>query len=254
MSDALGRFRHLERPRADRGDPAGGDPAATPGRFAGLEAPTGRGSSAPARSGAQLDRFRPEPEPRIELAEPDGRQPFTRCMRCGMDSSALATECPGCTASLDTPAQRSFNEALWAAFQAEAAREAQALAERQAAQERVAAENAALRRSAYENLARDVGDAERRRLGGGLDLGLTWRWWRDGLPPPHPRSIALRILAALPGRRARITVGLLLAAGLLGLAIAGLGSVAHGGRGALGLAIVLAALLLVPRWWRGPRG
>jgi hypothetical protein len=257
VSDALRRFLHLERPRANRGTPAHGDPTPTPGRFDSVERPTGHGPGAPARSGAELDRFGPEPEPRIELVEADGRQPFTRCMRCGRDSGVFATECPGCTASLDTPAQHAFNETLWSKLQEEAAREARVVAERRAMQERAAAEDAAARRSAYEQLAREVGDAERRRLGGGRDLGPPWGWrerrWGDD-SPPDPRPLAFRLLAALPEGRARIAGGLLLAAGLLGLVATGLAALVHGRPGtALGVAIALATLLLAPGWWRGRR-
>ena len=234
VSDSLRRFQHLERPRPDRGDPADGDPAPTPGRFEGVERPAGGGPAAPARSGARLERFGPEPEPRLELAAAEGRQPFTRCMRCGTDASVSATECPHCAASLDTPEQRAFDGRLWAAHQAEAAREAEAIAERRVLQDRAAAEDAAQRRAAYEALAREVGERERQRLA------------------PRATPLAFRLLERLPARRTRIAVGVLLLGGLLGLAVAGVVSRAHGGRGtALGAALALAVLLLAPRW-RGP--
>jgi hypothetical protein len=160
----LRRFLHIERSR--------GAPAASPerapdaaGRFGNVERPKAQ-PAAPAPSGAGLDRFGPEPPPRIELVEADASErPFTRCMRCGMDHGVFATACTGCGASLDTEAQREFNERLWARRQEEAAREERALAERAAARQGEAAELAAARRAMGEALAREVGERERRRLG-----------------------------------------------------------------------------------------
>lgn len=159
----LRRFLHLERPRAKGPDAAEASPA-TAERFGGVERP-GQGPQAPHSSGADLDRFGPEPPPRIELLETaSGEQPFTRCMRCGMDHAVFATECSGCGASLDTEAQREFNEQLWARRQEEAAREAQASAERKAMQERARAELRQAQRAMGEELAREVGRRERIRL------------------------------------------------------------------------------------------
>jgi len=160
----LRRFLHLERPRADAAGPAhpGGETAE---RFEGVERP-GPAPEAPRTSGAELDRFGPEPPPRIELVEAaSGERPFTRCMRCGMDHNVFATECGGCGASLDTAAQREFNEKLWAKRQEEAAREARAASERNEIQARADSELAAARRAMGEALAREVGRRERRRLG-----------------------------------------------------------------------------------------
>jgi hypothetical protein len=178
MGDGLRRFLHLERPRAPR---AGDAPAATPapaGRFDGVERRAAAEPAPATATGVSLDRFGPEPEPRIELVEIDGgRQPFTRCMRCGMDSSVFATECPGCTASLDTEAQRAFNERLWLDRRADAAREEGAAADRRELQARAAAEDAKLRREYAEALAREVGDRERRRLAAdGYRFQGRWGW------------------------------------------------------------------------------
>jgi hypothetical protein len=247
----LRRFLHLERPRADRGDPVDGDPGPSPGRFEGVERPAARGPVAPARSGAQLDRFGPEPEPTIELVEVEGRQPFTRCMRCGLDSNVFATQCTGCGASLDTAPQRDFNERLWAARQAEAARESAALAERQALRDRAAAEDAAARRAAYEGLAREVGEQERRRLdAGGWGNG---GWGHGGGYDPTP--LGLRLLRAIADPRRR-TATAVAGAGLLAvLVLAGLVSLARGGRGptlAIGAAL-LVILFTPPNAWRRRR-
>jgi hypothetical protein len=171
----LRRFLHLERRRPERD---GADvPATSAGRFEGVRRPPPAAEPPAARTGATLDRFGPEPEPSIELVEADGgRLPFQRCQRCGMDSNVFATACGGCGASLDTEAQRTFNERLLAERQADAAREAATAAEREALRARAEAEDSRARRELYESLARDVGDRERRRLdregfgGGGWDL------------------------------------------------------------------------------------
>jgi hypothetical protein len=184
----LPRFLHLERPRAAPADEADPSPA-TAERFEGVERPTAANAPvAPRSSGAELERFGPDPEPSIELVETAaGVRPFTRCMRCGTDHGVFATECSSCAASLDTDAQRDFNERLWARRQEEAAREAAAAAERKVLADRADAEAAAARRAMGEELAREVGRRERERLraegfGGGwglpgeLRVGRALRW------------------------------------------------------------------------------
>jgi hypothetical protein len=174
----LRRFLHLERPRADASDEP--DPsAATAGRFEGVVRPsTGAAPGAPRTSGADLERFGPEPPPPIELVEAgSAERPFTRCMRCGMDHGVFATECGGCGASLDTAAMREFNEKLWAKRQEEAAREARAAAERAELQRRAGAELSSARRAMGEELAREVGRRERRRLAQWGSAGSD-RWGR----------------------------------------------------------------------------
>src|SRR5512141_440901 len=157
---SLRRFLRIERPRAER--PEDVDPSPdTAERFGDIERP-GPTPGAPRSSGAAMDRFGPDPEPRIELLETAAAdRPFTRCMRCGMDHNVFATECSGCGASLDTEPQRDFNERLWAKRQEEAAREARAEAERAG---RAEAELTASRQAMGEELAREVGQLERRRI------------------------------------------------------------------------------------------
>jgi hypothetical protein len=235
----LRRFLHLERPRADGPEAADTSPA-TAERFGGVERP-GPDPGAPHSSGAGLERFGPEPPPRIELLETaSGEQPFTRCMRCGMDHGVFATECSNCGASLDTDAQRAFNEQLWARRQEEAAREALAAAERRAIQERAQAEPAAARRALGEALARQVDERERLRLGTDERRG----WGSGSSPGWGGPPIGLRVLRALPDRRSKLgaTVGMLVVLG---------GLVALGLRGhpfALLVAILLGLLLVVPAW------
>jgi hypothetical protein len=176
----LRRFLKLERPRPGRGGET--DPAtANAERFEGVERP-GAAPERPVTSGATLDRFGPEPDPPIELVETTAAErPFTRCMRCGMDHGVFAVECAGCGASLDTEAQREFNERLWAARQEEAARDERAAAERGELRSRAEAELARQRRAMGEELAREVGRRERARLGDagwGLDGTAPSRVWR----------------------------------------------------------------------------
>jgi len=167
---SLRRFLHIERSRAER---AGGEAEAAPAtaeRFETVERPGARDAEPPRSSGAELDRFGPEPAPTIELVDTAaGERPFTRCMRCGMDHNVFATECSGCTASLDTTAQREFNEQLWARRQEEAARDAAREAARRALRAGDDAELAASRRAMGEEIAREVGARERRRLDDELD-------------------------------------------------------------------------------------
>jgi hypothetical protein len=188
----LRRFLHLERPRAGGGEGRDtGAPAA--GRFEGVLRPGPR-PGAPSASGAELGRFGPDPDPRIELLEADAAaRPFTRCMRCGTDHGVFATACSSCNASLDTAAQREFNERLWARRREEAAREEAAAAERRALATRAGASLSASSRAMAEELAREVGRRERSRLGAER-LGGGW-----GLPGEGKVERALRRLLRLLG-------------------------------------------------------
>jgi len=246
------RFLHLERPRNGRApepEPAGADPTAE--RIEAVERPEEARPAAPTSSGAQLDRFGPEPEPRIELLEAEGgRQPFTRCMRCGMDSNVFATECPGCGASLDTAPQRAFNERLWQERRAEAEREARAEAERRELQARASDEQAAAVRAAAEELAREVGDRERRRIA--VEEG-RWGEVLGGLGGSRdPSPLGLRLLRALPGGWPRTAATALAVLAVLALLASGLAGGLEGWHGArLVLGIALALWLFVPPGWPG---
>ncbi|GAO03247.1 hypothetical protein [Anaeromyxobacter sp. PSR-1] len=193
MASRLRRFLHLERPR-DGGaapDPAPGaaDRAA---RFGAVQRPGAEPEDAPV-TGAKLERFGAEPEPALQLLDRGDRLPFTRCRRCGMDSHALAVECPGCGAALDTPEQRAADERLRVERARQAEEEARAAAARREALARAEAGEATSRRALGEALAREVGERERRRLeaeglGGGpgpLELGARvlralGTYWRRG--------------------------------------------------------------------------
>jgi hypothetical protein len=158
----LRRFLHIERSRA--GAPDTEPDAGTARRIGGVER-TPAAAAPPPRSGADLDRFAPPPPPSIELDRPEvDERPFTRCLRCGMDHNVAAAECTGCGARLDTEEVRVANERLWQERLAQAAREAQADAERRAARAEAEEQAARDRRAAAEGLAREIGEAERRRL------------------------------------------------------------------------------------------
>jgi hypothetical protein len=238
------RFRRLERPRA-----AGPDGApASPAPDARIEAVRGPGEAVapgPAEAGAagHLDRFRPAPERGLELEPDDDAQPFLRCAACETDNFRRAASCTTCAADLTTEPQRLFNQRLWAARQAEAAAEAEAIAARKSLLEADRVDEGALRRRAAEALAREVGDAERRRLereGFGPDWGrLPGPGWPG---PAHSSSTpwALRWLKSMPPGWA-LAVGLLLLGTpvLLYLLLPPLGVLA----GAITL-----ALFTPPRW------
>jgi hypothetical protein len=247
----LRRFLHLERPRpadAGKGEGEGDLPSPGGGRFEGVERPRGDVSApvgAPPHTGAQLDRFGPEPEPPIELVDTERTRPFTRCMRCGADSNFAATECAACGASLDAPEQREWSERFWAERQAEAERETRAEAERRELAARAEADEARARRAVAEELARQVGELERRRLeadegGGGLGLG------RDARP------LGLRLLRLIPDARWRLAAGIACAALVLGLVVNGLGALGHRQRSAsFAVGLVLLVVLALPAGvWR----
>ncbi|HEX9052473.1 MAG TPA: hypothetical protein VF841_18245 [Anaeromyxobacter sp.] len=239
----LRRFLRIERPRSE----GPGDAEPSPGtadRFEDIERP-GRTTGAPRASGADLGRFGPDPEPRIELVETGAAdRPFTRCMRCGMDHGVFATACSGCGASLDTEPQREFNERLWARRQEETAREAAAGAERQALAARAEGELAASRRAMGEELAREVGRRERLRLGTDEGLGGGGQPSGSGGPP-----LGWRLLAALPDWRWQVAA--------IGAAVALVGGLVALGRAGHPLALlgaILVVVVLVVPWWRADDG
>jgi hypothetical protein len=230
----LRRFLHLERarPGGPTAEPTRDLPGTTEERIGGVESPAAPPASGPrARTGASLERFGPEPEPRLELVEVEGRRPFIRCRRCGMDSNVFATECQGCSASLDTPEQHEFDERFWTARQAEAEKEAREVAERQDRLARVDEELARTRRAMGEALAREVGNRERQRLGawpgeGGsrrewspLGLRLVRRLVPDGRWHAVTLSLAAGLAAALAGYGIHARSAFLAAAGAVALVL-----------------------------------
>ena len=235
MAGGLRRFLNLERPRRDGPD---GDDALSRAergaRFGALERAHDR-QAGPA-TGAAAGRFGPDRERGLELAESaDGARPFQRCMRCGRDHGLWEIACTGCGASLDTPEQRAFDDALWAERQAE---EARAASERSAEAERAAREDAELQRMRREmgiELARQVGQRERARWGGA---------WGDGRP------LAAVLLSRVPEEwRLRAAVG----AGAAWLVALGVAA-ARGSAGAIVVVVGLGIALIVPRGGTAPGG
>lgn len=231
----LRRFLHLERarPGGPTAEPAREVPGGTDERISGVERPPAPGSAPRTRTGARLERFGPEPEPTLELVDADGRRPFIRCRRCGMDNNVFATACQGCSASLDTPEQHEFDERFWTARQAEAEREARDAAARRELLERSEAEDARARRAMGEAIAREVGDSERRRLDG---------WTGGGASSGEWSPLGLRLVRRLvPDERWHVPA-MALAAGL-SAALAGYG--VHLRSAALGIAGAIALVLLL---------
>lgn len=231
----LRRFLHLERARPARpaaDSPREGD-AATGGRIAGLERPRAPAAGgATSRTGARLERFGPEREPSLELDETEGRRAFVRCHRCGGDSNVFATACQGCGENLDTPEQHEFDERFWAARQAEADQEARVAREREEQRARAEAEEAQARRSTAEALAREVGDAERRRLGALGDGARSGPW--------QPLGLRLVRRAVADERWHPLVLGL-----LAGLAAIVLGYGVHRGSGTVAVAGAVALIALL---------
>jgi ribosomal protein L37E len=205
----LRRFLHLERARREgpTAEATRDGETETGDRISGVERPSPAARPVRTRTGADLTRFGPEPEPTLELVETEGRPAFIRCRRCGRDNNVFATECAGCTISLGTPEQHEFDERFWAARQAEAEREAAAARQRLELQARAQVEEARQRRAMGEELAREVGRRERRRLDGWLPGGRAAGPWQPlGLrlvrllvsdPSWHLPALGLAVVFAL---------------------------------------------------------
>jgi hypothetical protein len=165
--DRYKRFRHLERPRQP-GQPNGMDQTpGTEGRFGALEE---RRPAEPAVEGGlasgHLDRFRPAAERPLEVAPaPEvGALPFVRCASCQTDHNRAASFCNNCGADLRTEVQRAFNASLAAERSAQAVAEAAQVEALQRGRTEAEEESAKARRAMAESMAREVGNAERRRL------------------------------------------------------------------------------------------
>jgi hypothetical protein len=204
-------------------------------RFLKLEQPL-KGAEGPAHELANTARFRGEPSGMA--LEPDfGEQPFLRCPRCEADSTRFAERCQNCHAPLTGEDVRAWNEQFWAA--------------RRAA-DVVKAEDAKpltpeAQRLLGEAIAREVGERERARLSG---------WFADTVHDSTPPGV--RLLAMLPTRRARVTVGAVAIAAFLAGALAALGGSHPPAMRGAGLVVSMLLLLLFTpnlprrrRWWDG---
>jgi hypothetical protein len=241
------RFRRLERARPSAPD----ETSAPSGTGTRIEAVRGPDPEPPPRPGApvdpvpggSLDRFRPAAERDLELDLADhDDQPFLRCAGCETDNFRTAARCTTCGADLDTEAQRAFNQRFWAGRRAEAAAEEEASAARRAALEEEQARDAVLRRQAAESMARQVGEAERRRLeregfSPGWAGGASPVDWTDGT---SAAPLGVRLLRRLPpGWPIPVGLALVLLPVLLSLVFMPAGLVAG--------AVVLV-LFTPPRW------
>lgn len=233
----LRRFLHLERPRSAPVDPeiapssrarfgavdaTADELAATPApaaeRSPAEAPPTGGTGRDGAGEGASMDRFR-EPvarAPDVAKPAPDS-QPFVRCYKCETDNTVYAERCSTCSAQLDTPEQRRFNEALWTERQQQARQLEDEVRRLREASARAEEEAYRARRQMGELIAREVGRQERDRLA--RDEGRGWAngggWGQDGSGPPgggwgmgdpmerDRRPLGIRLLFSIrdPGRR-----------------------------------------------------
>ena len=268
----LRRFLHLERARPEAPDGEAGLPSRE--RFGGTPAPaptrTPPASTPTSNASPVAGRFlRPDLRAPDVAPVPAGAQPFVRCMRCETDASLYATRCETCGEPLDTPAQRAFNEKLWAERRREASEEERALADARAARERAEAEAARARREMGEQLAAETARRERDRLdaesyrdgwGGGRWGRDSWGrdswgrggWGDDGWDGGDPRPLGIRLLALVTNPRWRIGI----VVGALAVALLA-GFLALRAQSLVGIYSVVAvfALLFSPRrrrwrWWR----
>ncbi|HSM92106.1 MAG TPA: hypothetical protein VLT47_04405 [Anaeromyxobacteraceae bacterium] len=183
--DRFKHFRHLERPRQPGGaaprDPSPG----TEGRFGALEERRQGAEGSAGVADGHLGRFRPAAERPLELAPAEaGELPFVRCAACQVDHNRSAATCSNCGADLRTREQRAFNALLAEERRAQATAEAAQVAELERAREEAAAGEAQAKREMAETLAREVGEAERRRLdaelGGGFGAPPGRGGWGSG--------------------------------------------------------------------------
>jgi hypothetical protein len=248
----LSRFLHLERPRP-AGAPEGPvDPEAV-ARIQGVTRPEAGTAPRAAATGADLDRFGPEPEPSLQLADGDpAAPPFSRCMRCGAENGAFATRCTACEADLETAAQRESDARLWAARQEESRREAAALGARRATHAREEADEARARRELAEAAAREVGDSERRRLE--LEELRSAGWggggWGEGFGAGDDSTPAgVRLLRFIANPWIRVGV----VASAIGIPLVLLAIPTQGTRIAGMALVVLGIALFSPAGWRRRR-
>jgi len=193
-------------------------------RFLKLERP--RQAGVPSTS---TDRFRPPPERLLETADPqEGAQPFTRCASCQMDNTVYAPACQHCGAALDTPAQRDFNERLWASRKTEAEAERRASADREQERQREAAAQARQRRELAEELARQEKDRIEEQYGDG-----------PGGPGLASGSAGMRLLRLVPGAGWRIVLAVFAIGIPLLLLLFGRGRLQFAGMALLGILIAL---------------
>jgi hypothetical protein len=265
----LRRFLHLERARPEAPDADAGLPS--PERFGGKPTPAPEpepaAASGRATPTAGAGRFlRPDLRAPDVAPVPAGAQPFVRCQRCETDASLYATRCETCGEPLDTPAQRAFNERLWAERRRVAGEEQRALAETRAAREKAEVEASKARREMGELLASETARRERDRLdlegsrdgwggGWGRDRRGGWGsggWGDDSWDGGDPRPLGLRLLALVTNPRWRIGIAV---GALVGALLAGFLAFRSGSLLGVYAVVGVFAVLFSPRrrrrrWWR----
>ena len=181
-SERRDRFLKVERARPGRSDAS--DPLPEDGRFAEM---------------GSTDRIRPPAERGLDTDDGRSGQPFIRCADCKVDSSVYEVRCQRCGADLNTPAQRSFNERLWAEHRSQDEAASREIAERERTRNAEAAEVARQRREIGEELAR----RERERVldqfpEGPVGTGSFGR----------ADTVGMRLLRHLPGTAWRVVAAL----------------------------------------------
>lgn len=227
-SERRDRFLKLERPRQAGGDAP--DRSPDDERFERIGAPSAQPTPAPGVPSTSTDRFRPPAERGLEIADPQKDvQPFTRCASCQMDNTVYAPACQNCGAALDTPAQRDFNERLWASRKAEAEAERRAASDREQERQRDAAARARQRRELAEELARQEKDRIDEQYGDGPIVG----------PGSASGSAGMRLLRLVPGAGWRIVLAVVAIGLPLLLLLFGRGRLQFAGMALLGILIAL---------------
>jgi hypothetical protein len=227
--DRRDRFLKLERPRQAGGNAP--EPLPDEERFESIGEPAARPAPAPGPTvpSTSTDRFRPPPERPLETAEHlEGVQPFTRCASCQVDNTVYAAACQNCGVALDTPAQRAFNERLWAGRQAEAEAEQRAVASREQERQREAALQARQRRELAEEMARQEKDRIDEQYGDGST-------GRAGVSD----TAGMRLLRLVPGAGWRVALAAVAIGIPLLLLLFGRGSIQFAGLALLGLLVAL---------------
>jgi hypothetical protein len=185
-----------------------------------------REASEPERLDPEVERLRAERKQRfasgLEIAdEAEDAQPFHRCAVCEAENGRFTERCTNCGASLTTPEQRAYNDALWEKIRSY----------KQQMDEAPRVTDDPATRAYGEQLARTVAGAEDARL----------RWMPGRRPTP-----GARILAALPPswRTAAVLGGL---AEVAGTGVAAFQTHDAGWRFAFFASIALIGAMFVPR-------
>lgn len=154
----LDRFKRLESPRTER---PGDAQKKTQERFSRMEperAPADYPPPPPPPPGPAADRIRRQvsDQPLALDQRNTQEQQFIRCMDCEGDNSRYATHCVHCSASLQTDAQRDYNEQFWRQRQVQVAEQQQAEQQFRANQDQYAREQAEARQRAYEAMVEEA--------------------------------------------------------------------------------------------------